>query len=428
MERIQLNLQNIYSFVDTKEIDALKSSALEFNKDLNNPEGKYKGYTGWANLPQTISEELVDDIQKSVNELKKNADILVVVGIGGSYLGAKAVIEALSGNFDTPKVLFAGINLSEEYLVELTEFLKDKKFGICVISKSGTTTEPAVTFRVLKKILDDQFGEQEAAKRIVAVTDKEKGALVKMSQKLGFKTFVIPSDIGGRFSVLTPVGLYPIAFAGFDIKALLKGALTMFENSADNADFDTNIAAQYAVARNVLLQKGFLLEILANYNPKLHFFAEWWKQLYGESEGKEGKGIYPASVDFTSDLHSMGQYIQDGPRFLFETVFNVTKKFDKIIIEEDAENLDALNYLSGKSLEYVNQKAMEGTLEAHLSGGVPNIVIDIPEINENTVGQLIYFFEKACGISAMILDVHPFIQPGVEAYKSNMFRLLGKPM
>jgi len=408
-------------------INLLKNKSLELNNEINNPEGKFKNYTGWNQLPANTTDEFLDDIQNTVNELKKHVDLLVVVGIGGSYLGAKAVISALSGNFEQPNVLFAGINLSEEYLVELTEHLQDKNFGICIISKSGTTTEPAVSFRVLKDMLVKKVGKAETSKRIIAVTDKEKGALVKMSQQLNFKTFVIPDDIGGRFSVLTPVGLVPIAFAGFDIKKLMQGANLMFENSKNDVSFDQNIAAQYAVARNVLLQKGFLIEILANYNPKLHFFAEWWKQLYGESEGKEGKGIFPASVDFTTDLHSMGQYIQDGPRFLFETVFNVQNHPEKIHINKNDQDLDKLNYLQGKSLEYVNQKAMEGTLEAHLSGGVPNIIIDIPQINENTIGQMIYFFEKACGISAMILEVHPFLQPGVEAYKSNMFRLLGKP-
>lgn len=426
MEKIHLNLNHVFNFINKDEYNSLKNKALEFNQEINNPKGKYKGYTGWNNLPETTTEDFLNDIQNTVDELKKRVDLLIVVGIGGSYLGAKAVISALTGNFDQPKVIFAGINLSEEYLVELTEYLNDKKFGICVISKSGTTTEPAISFRVLKNLLEKNVGQAEAIKRIVAVTDKEKGALVKMSQKLGFKTFIIPDDIGGRFSVLTPVGLVPIAFAGFDIKKLIMGAKLMLKNSKNEVSFDENISAQYAVARNILLQKGYLIEILANYNPKLHFFAEWWKQLYGESEGKEGKGIYPASVDFTSDLHSMGQYIQDGPRFLFETIFNIQKHPEKIIISEDDENLDGLNYLNGKSLEYVNQKAMEGTLEAHLSGGVPNVVIDIPEINEYTIGQLIYFFEKACGISAMFINVHPFIQPGVEAYKSNMFRLLGK--
>lgn len=426
MEKIHLNLNHVFNFINKDEYNSLKNKALEFNQEINNSKGKYKGYTGWNNLPETTTEDFLNDIQNTVDELKKRVDLLIVVGIGGSYLGAKAVISALTGNFDQPKVIFAGINLSEEYLVELTEYLNDKKFGICVISKSGTTTEPAISFRVLKSLLEKNVGQAEAIKRIVAVTDKGKGALVKMSQKLGFKTFIIPDDIGGRFSVLTPVGLVPIAFAGFDIKKLIMGAKLMLKNSKNEVSFDENISAQYAVARNILLQKGYLIEILANYNPKLHFFAEWWKQLYGESEGKEGKGIYPASVDFTSDLHSMGQYIQDGPRFLFETIFNIQKHPEKIIISEDDENLDGLNYLNGKSLEYINQKAMEGTLEAHLSGGVPNVVIDIPKINEYTIGQLIYFFEKACGISAMFINVHPFIQPGVEAYKSNMFRLLGK--
>ncbi len=428
METIKLNLNHLSDFISKDEYNSLKDKALEFNKELNNPNGKYKGYTGWNDLPTNTTNEFLDDIQNTVNELKKEVDLLVVVGIGGSYLGAKAVISAFSGNFSEPNVLFAGINLSEEYLVELVEHLQDKKFGICIISKSGTTTEPAISFRVLKDLLIEKVGKKEAVKRIIAVTDKEKGALVKMSQQLGFKTFVIPNDIGGRFSVLTPVGIIPIAFAGIDVKKLMQGAEFMAKNSANDVSYDDNIAVQYAVARNILLQKGFSVEILVNFNPKLHFFAEWWKQLYGESEGKEGKGIFPASVDFTTDLHSMGQYIQDGQRFLAETVLHVEKHINKIKITEDEQNLDNLNYLNGKSLEFVNEKAMEGTLEAHLSGGVPNTIIQIPEINENTIGQLIYFFEKACGVSAMLLGVHPFIQPGVEAYKSNMFRLLGKPM
>ncbi len=427
MENIKLNLENIFGFINRNDFEFTKGKALEFNKELNNPQGKYTGFTGWVHLPFTTNDDFIDKINNTIKELKKKAKYLVVVGIGGSYLGAKAVISTLSKNFVEPNVIFAGINLSEEYLSELIDYLNDKEFGICVISKSGTTTEPAIAFRVLKDFLISKVGEKEAVKRIVAVTDKEKGALVKMSEKMGFKTFVIPDDIGGRFSVLTPVGLIPVAFAGFDIKQLLEGAKSMAILTDDEKTYEENISAQYAVARYSLLQKRYFIEILANYNPKLHYTAEWWKQLFGESEGKEGKGIFPASVDFTADLHSLGQYIQQGPRFLFETVLKVNKSFDKINIQEDAENLDDLNYLNGKNLEYVNQKAMEGTLEAHISGEVPNIIIELPEINEFSTGQLIYFFEKACGISAMLIDVHPFNQPGVEAYKSNMFRLLEKP-
>lgn len=426
MENINLNLEHISNFVSDNELEALKNKSLDYNKELNNSQGKYKDYTGWVNLPEETRNEFIEKIQKLAEEFAHKTEYLVVIGIGGSYLGAKAVIESLSNPFEQSKVFFAGINLSENYLFQLSSFLKDKSFSICVISKSGTTTEPAVSFRILKELLIKKHGEKGAFERIVAITDKNKGALVQLSKNKKFSTFEVPDNIGGRFSVLTPVGLFPIAFAGFDIKKLLNGAKDFAKTSSNSADFNTNIAAKYAVARNILLKKGFQIEILVNYNPQLHFFAEWWKQLFGESEGKEKKGIFPTSVDFTSDLHSMGQYIQDGQRFLMETVLNVTEKPEKIHITHEEENLDNLNYLEGKSIEYINQKAFEGTLEAHLDGGVPNIVIDIPEINEYYIGQLIYFFEKACGISAMLLDVHPFIQPGVEAYKNNMFRLLGK--
>ncbi len=427
METISISVDNIFDFIEKKEYNKLKVKALNLNEEINNPNGKYKDYTGWVKLPENTTNNFIEKINNSVNKLKKQIDVLIVVGIGGSYLGAKAVISALSGNFQTPNVLFAGINLNEDYLYELTEYLKNKEFGICIISKSGTTTEPAISFRVLKNLLEKKVGKKEAINRIVAITDKEKGALIKMSKKLGFDTFEIPDNIGGRFSVLTPVGLFPIAFAGYDIEMLLNGAAKMADNSKNNVKFEDNIAAKYAVARNILLKNGFKIEILANYNPKLHFIAQWWKQLYGESEGKNKKGIFPASVDFTTDLHSMGQYIQEGPKFIFETVFNIQNNLSYIKMTENTDNLDNLNYLKGKNLEEVNKKAMQGTLEAHLSGGVPNILINIPQLNEFYIGQLIYFFEKACAISAMILDVHPFNQPGVEAYKNNMFRLLGKP-
>lgn len=427
MENIKLNLEHVFNFVKQEDYNSLKNSAIEYNSVLQDKSGKYKDYTGWLNLPEETTDEFLEEIQNTVDELKKSVEYLVVIGIGGSYLGSKAVINSLSDSFKEQKVLFAGINLSEQYLLELVDYLQDRKFGICIISKSGTTTEPAVAFRLLHKLLIKKVGEKQAAKQIVAVTDKSRGALVQLAKKMNFKTFVIPDDIGGRFSVLTPVGLLPIAFAGFDLKKLLAGALSIQKSTDKDAKFDDNIATQYAVARFILYKAGYAIEMLANYNPKLHFFAEWWKQLYGESEGKEAKGIFPASVDYTSDLHSMGQYVQEGPRFLFETIFNVTKESQKIKIPHDNDNLDNLNYLEGKFIEYVNQKAMQGTLEAHLSGGVPNIIIDIPALDEYSIGQLIYFFEKACGISSMLIDVHPFIQPGVEAYKSNMFRLLGKP-
>lgn len=427
MKLISLNKQYLAGFVKEEEIKMHFDKASAINKDLNNPQGTYKGYTGWQNLPNEITKDFVEDINNTVKELQKKVKYLLVIGIGGSYLGAKAVISALSNQFEQSKVLFAGINLSEQYLIELQEFLKDRSFGICVISKSGTTTEPAVAFRIFNDLLINQVGENEANSRIIAVTDKSKGALRQLATQKGYKTYVIPDDIGGRFSVLTPVGLVPIAFAGFDIMQLIEGAKENMKTSTDNSTYEQNIALQYAIIRNLLLQKGYLVEVLANYNPKLHFLAEWWKQLYGESEGKEAKGIFTASVDFTTDLHSLGQYIQDGPRFLFETVLNIQNQPNKIFLREMEGDLDGLNYLKGKSVEYINQKAFEGTIMAHVEGKVPNLVINIPEISEFTIGQLIYFYEKACGISAMMLGVHPFNQPGVEAYKSNMFKLLGKP-
>ncbi len=423
---LKLNTSYLWNFISKEDYQNLSEKSLEINADLNNPQGTFSDYTGWVDLPFN-SDEIINKINDAKSELKKRADILVSIGIGGSYLGAKAVISALTPEFATPKVIFAGMNLSENYLLQLIDYLQDKNFALCVISKSGTTTEPAVSFRILKELLIEKVGEEEANRRIVAITDREKGALVQMANKYGYTKFEIPGNIGGRFSVLTPVGLFPIAFAGFDIKKLIEGAAEMAKTSSDNASFDENIAAQYAIIRNLLLQKGKNIEIMVNYNPRLHYFAEWWKQLFGESEGKENKGIFPASVDFTTDLHSLGQYIQEGQRMLFETVLNITEQPEKLFVRKEDENLDNLNYLAGKSVEYINSKAMEGTINAHISGNVPNIVLDIPKINEYYLGQMIYFFEKACGISAILLGVHPFNQPGVEAYKKNMFKLLGKP-
>jgi glucose-6-phosphate isomerase len=365
--------------------------------------------------------------------LKDKVEVLVVVGIGGSYLGAKAVNDALAHSFDhlnagdeNPLVLYAGQNISEDYLYELTDILKSIEFGICVISKSGTTTEPAIAFRLLKEMLEEKVGKEEARERIVAITDESKGALRTLADQEGYKTFVIPDNVGGRYSVLTPVGLLPIAVAGHDIKALVAGAKSMQDYSVAAA-FDENPALLYAATRNALYQKGKGIEILANYNPKLHNVAEWWKQLYGESEGKENKGIFPASVDFTSDLHSMGQYIQEGQRNIFETVISVAKPNHTVLIPEDKDNLDKLNYLAGKRVDEVNKMAELGTQLAHVDGGVPNLQIEMPQLNEFYLGELLYFFEIACGVSGYILDVNPFDQPGVEAYKSNMFALLEKP-
>lgn len=428
---MKLEIQNTENFIDKAKFVEYKANASKANKFLYQKNGLGNDFLGWVNLPNKISEELISDIEQTAESIRKKIEVMVTVGIGGSYLGAKAVIEALSDNFSTlkneanPKMLFAGNNLSEDYLFELSDLLKTKDWAITVISKSGTTTEPAVAFRILKAELEKKYGEKEASNRIIAVTDKEKGALKQLANQEAYKTFIIPDDVGGRYSVLTPVGLLPIAIAGFDIRKLIQGAIDTAKNTS--VEKNENDAEIYAAVRNLLYDNGFTNEILVNYNPKLSFFAEWWKQLYGESEGKEGKGIFPASVSFTTDLHSMGQYIQDGKRNLFETVISVEKTKYNIILEKDKTNLDKLNYLAGKNIEEINKSAELGTLNAHLEGGVPNIRITIPEINEYNIGELIYFFEKACGISGYILGVNPFDQPGVEAYKRNMFQILGKP-
>ena len=431
---MKINTDNVLSFIDKAAVVKYQKKAKEANKLLHNKTGKGNDYLGWVDLPNQISEELINDIETAVNNLKDKIDIMITIGTGGSYLGAKAVIEALSDNFSLlkekqgyPVMLFAGQNLSEDYLFELRELLKNKDYALTVISKSGTTTEPAVAFRLLKKDIEDKYGKEEARKRIIAVTDKEKGALKQLSGKENYKTFIIPDDVGGRFSVLTPVGLVPIAFAGFDIRKLIEGAKETAEKTSDKIGFENNPAEIYALYRNLLYQNLYSVEILVNYNPKLSFFAEWWKQLYGESEGKDGKGIFPASVSFTTDLHSMGQYIQDGKRNLFETVLSVKNSKHKVILEKDEANLDNLNYLAAKRIEEINESAEQGTVLAHIEGNVPIIKIEVPEINEYHIGELIYFFEKACGISGYILGVNPFDQPGVEAYKKKMFELLGKP-
>ncbi|MCH5220416.1 MAG: glucose-6-phosphate isomerase [Muribaculaceae bacterium] len=394
--------------------------------------GEGHDFLGWVDLPSRTHEELLDNINTTARDLRHECDVVVCVGIGGSYLGAKAVIEALNNSFAAytrkdkiPTILFAGHNIGEDYLFELTEFLKDKKFGIIVISKSGTTTEPAIAFRILKEQLEASVGKQVAARRIVAITDAKRGALRQLADQEGYKTFVIEDSVGGRFSVLSPVGLLPIAVAGYDIRALMEGALSMQRDTV-NANA-TNIAAVYAAARNILYREGKKIEILVNYNPKLHFFGEWWKQLYGESEGKDHKGIFPAAVDNSTDLHSMGQWIQDGERTIFETVLSVDAPEHSLVIPSDDQNLDGLNYIAGKHIDFVNKMAELGTRIAHIDGGVPNITISIPRIDAFYLGQLIYFFEKACGISGYLLGVNPFNQPGVEDYKRNMFALLEKP-
>ena len=431
---------NGISFKFDKALNFLSDNVLENNfsiasialSDLLNGKGKGNDFLGWVNLPNDIDNNLLDSIEESARVLRNNCDIVVVIGIGGSYLGAKAVIEALNNSFDllqkdrkNPIVLFAGQNIGEDYLFELQEILKDKKFGIISISKSGTTTEPAIAFRLLKTQLENQAGKEVAKKLIICITDKEKGALRILADKEGFTTYVIPDNVGGRFSVLTPVGLLPIAVAGYDIRALVNGAIDM-KNKAIVPSTD-NIAIQYAIIRNELYKTGKKIELLVNFNPKLHYIAEWWKQLYGESEGKDGKGIFPAAVDFTTDLHSMGQYIQDGERHLFETVITVEKSTHSLLIPHDKDNLDGLNFLAGKHIDNVNKMAELGTCIAHVEGGVPNLKIVLPELSEYYLGQLLYFFEIACGISGYILGVNPFNQPGVEAYKKNMFALLDKP-
>jgi glucose-6-phosphate isomerase len=433
---MKININGVENFIAGKEIFNQKTLAESANVLLHSGKGKGNDFLGWIDLPFQISDDLINDIENTVNELKHKVEVVVTIGIGGSYLGSKAVIEALSDNFSWLKssgpgkqtvMLFAGQNLSEDYLFELKELLKNKDYALIVISKSGTTTEPAVAFRILKKELEEKYGKKEAGKRIIAITDKEKGALRELAIMEGYKTYTIPDDVGGRFSVLTPVGLVPIAFAGYDIRKLVKGAKEMAIQTSDEVKFEENPAEQYALTRNKLLQNAYFIELLVNFNPKLNYFAEWWKQLFGESEGKDGKGIFPASVSFTTDLHSMGQYIQDGKRCIFETVISVDSPMHTVVLETVEENLDKLNFLADKRIEEINKSAEKGTIQAHIDGKVPIIRISIPELNEYHLGQMIYFFEKACGISGYILDVNPFDQPGVEEYKKNMFKILKKP-
>lgn len=434
MEAIKLDVSKVYGFVSEAAIQAYKKEAEAANQALDEKTGKGNDFLGWVNLPSSITEEELSGIEQVASKIRPQIDLVVVVGIGGSYLGAKAVAEALGDTFahlkgsgDDPHVLFAGQNIGEDYLTELLQLLDKKRYAIVVISKSGTTTEPAIAFRILKDHLEKKVGAEKARELIVAVTDKEKGALRKLADQKGYASYTIPDDVGGRYSVLTPVGLVPLAIGGVDITALVKGACDMENACSAAAKFEENPAALYAAARTALYKAGKKIEILANFENKLHFLAEWWKQLYGESEGKEGKGIYPASVDLTADLHSMGQYIQEGERTLMETVISVKKTKYKLTVPKDEDNLDKLNYLAGKHIDYINKMAELGTMLAHVDGGVPNIRIELPEINAYYLGQLMYFFEKACGISGYLLGVNPFDQPGVEAYKKNMFALLEKP-
>ena len=434
MINLNLNIDKVLDFVSFNEIESFQPEIDKHFKTLFNKTGKGKNFLGWINLPSEIDKNLIKDIESDAKKMREIADVFVVIGIGGSYLGARAVIEALSHNFNNlletgknPLILFAGQNIGEDYLADLLDILDKKDYAITVISKSGTTTEPAIAFRIIKNHLENKYGKQEAKNRIIAITDKEKGALKELSEKEGYKTYIVPDDVGGRYSVLTPVGLLPIAVAGFDIKKLITGAFEMLQLNEATSSMGKNPVALYAATRNALYNKGKTTEIMVNYQPALYYLTEWWKQLYGESEGKENKGIFPAGVSFTTDLHSMGQYIQEGLRNIFETVLSVKNSKRDLRIPEDKKNLDKLNYLAGEKINYVNKMAETGTMLAHVDGDVPNIRITIPKIDEENLGQLIYFFEMACAVSGYILGVNPFNQPGVEAYKKNMFALLGKP-
>ncbi len=427
-KNITLNLKNATKFVSYEEIAALAQQSVRHLDNLNNETGAGSDFLGWLSLPDDILAQ-IESIEKAAERLRSLSDTTVVIGIGGSYLGARAVIEGLSHSF-RPKlheILFAGQNICEDYMSDLIDILDERNYSIVVISKSGTTTEPAIAFRILKNHLERKTGKTGCAERIIAITDSRKGALKKMADFNGYETFVIPDNVGGRYSVLTPVGLLPVALAGFDIRMLVKGAKSMEEITRYNRNATSNPALLYASARNLIMQTGKTIEIMAGFTPRLHFLAEWWKQLFGESEGKEGKGIYPASVDFTTDLHSLGQYIQEGQRILFETIISVEKPGKVVLIPGESDDSDQLNYIAGRRLSEVNINAELGTTLAHNDGGVPIITISVPELNEFYIGQLIYFFELACAVSGYILDVNPFDQPGVEAYKKNMFALLNKP-
>lgn len=434
MKNIQLDITKASQFLSEDAIAAFEPQVKTAQEALENGTCPGNDFLGWLHLPSSITKEFINELNATAQVIRENCEVVVVAGIGGSYLGARAVIEALSNSFQwllndkkNPVILFAGNNIGEDYLAELSDYLKDKKFGVINISKSGTTTETALAFRLLKKQCEDQRGKEEAKKVIVAITDAKKGAARTTADKEGYKSFIIPDNVGGRFSVLTPVGLLPIAIAGFDIEQLVAGATDMEKATAPEVPFLENPSAVYAACRNALYQSGKKIEILVNYQPKLHFMNEWWKQLYGESEGKDGKGIFPAAVDFTTDLHSMGQWIQEGERTIFETVISVESSNHTLLFPSDEENLDGLNFLAGKRIDEVNKMAELGTQLAHVDGGVPNMRLSVPTLNEYYLGQIIYFFEKACGISGNLLGVNTFNQPGVEAYKKNMFALLNKP-
>ena len=433
--KLNFNYQFAKNFFNENELKQIKPYVELANEVLTSKSGAGSDFLGWVDLPENYNKDEFARIKKAAEKIKNDSEVLIVIGIGGSYLGAKAAIEFLSHSFynnlpkdkrKTPEIYFAGTNMSGVYLQHLIEVVGDRDFSVNVISKSGTTTEPAIAFRVFKKILEEKYGKEEAAKRIYATTDKERGALKTLATAEGYETFVVPDNVGGRFSVLTAVGLLPIAAAGINIDDLMAGAKDAMNDFA-NKNMDENQALQYAAVRNILHRKGKHLELMVNYEPRVHYLAEWWKQLFGESEGKDGKGLYPTSADFSADLHSLGQYIQEGQRLFFETVVSIGKPEVEFVIESDKDNLDGLNFIAGKTLDYVNKKATDGVILAHIDGNVPNLGVNIPEATPYHLGYTFYFFEKACGVSGYLLGVNPFDQPGVEAYKKNMFALLGKP-
>ena len=429
-QNLSFQYERALEFFRQEELDNLKEQIKAVHHTLHDKTGAGNDFLGWVDLPVDYDKEEFARIKKAAEKIRQDSDVLVVIGIGGSYLGAKAAIDFLNGpfynNLQKPQILFAGNNISPNYLNSVLECLEGKDVSLNIISKSGTTTEPAIAFRILKKFMEDKYGKEEAKGRIYATTDRAKGAVKKLADDEGYQTFVVPDDVGGRYSVLTAVGLLPIAVSGADIDQMMQGAADARELYA-SPELDQNECYQYAAIRNILLRKGKDIELLVNYDPELQYFIEWWKQLYGESEGKDQKGIFPAGVNFSTDLHSMGQYIQDGRRSLFETVLYVENSKKDITLEADAENIDGLNFLAGKTMDFVNKQAFAGTALAHADGGVPNLVISLKAMDEYTFGQLVYFFEKACGISGYLLGVNPFDQPGVESYKKNMFALLGKP-
>ncbi|MFC5446755.1 glucose-6-phosphate isomerase [Paenibacillus aestuarii] len=434
-QKLHFDYSKALSFLSQHEVDYLTQQVKVAHDQLHNKSGAGSDYLGWVDLPENYDREEFARIQAAAKQIQSDSDALVVIGIGGSYLGARAAIEMLSHSFynimpkdkrKTPEIYFVGNNISSTYVTHLIQLLEGKNFSVNVISKSGTTTEPAIAFRIFRELLEKKYGKEAARKRIYATTDRARGALKTLATAEGYESFVIPDDVGGRYSVLTAVGLLPIATAGIDIEAMMKGAADASQEFA-NPNLSENYSYQYAAVRNALYRKGKTIEILVNYEPSLHFVSEWWKQLFGESEGKDSKGIYPASVDFSTDLHSMGQFVQEGNRILFETVIQIDQVADHITIGTDADDLDGLNFLSGKTMDFVNKKAFQGTMLAHSDGGVPNLIVTLPDMTPYTFGYMVYFFEKACGISGYLLGVNPFDQPGVEAYKKNMFALLGKP-